>query len=243
MSASTINKEVATLKRVFNLAEQRGYLPEGTNPFAGIKKRKVSERPRRYVSGEEIRNMIERAPSLRWRAMLSLLYTTGLRLAEACHLTWDDVYFEAGMVRVAPKRDAGTRIPWEPKDHELRHIRSGSGWPGCSASSRPGSRRTCPTLPHRERYAHVMEKLREGRWEEGRQLINNVLRDFRVIAKRAGVKPCTVHDLRRSCLTNWAREVPAHVLQKLAGHSSMETTLKYLPHRRPQRSGACAPGR
>jgi integrase len=78
-----------------------------------------------------------------------------------------------------------------------------------------------------ERYDHVMEKFRDGRWEEGRQLINNALRDFRALGRRAGVKSCTMHDLRRSCLTNWAREVPAHVLQKLAGHSSMETTLKY----------------
>ncbi len=35
---------------------------------------------------------------------------------------------------------------------------------------------------------------------------------------------CTLHDLRRSCLTNWARELPAHVVKKLAGHSSVETT-------------------
>jgi len=37
----------------------------------------------------------------------------------------------------------------------------------------------------------------------------------------------TVHDLRRSCITNWARELPIHVVQKLAGHSDIRTTQKY----------------
>jgi len=35
-----------------------------------------------------------------------------------------------------------------------------------------------------------------------------------------------VEDLRRSCITNWAKELPAHVAQRLAGHSSLETTVR-----------------
>jgi len=37
----------------------------------------------------------------------------------------------------------------------------------------------------------------------------------------------TFHDLRRSCITNWARHLPAHVVQKLAGHSDLKTTQRY----------------
>jgi len=228
VSASTINKEIASLKRVFNLAQRRSYLPEGSNPFVGIDKRKVSQRAKRYVSGEEVRRIIKHAPSLKWRVLLSLLYTTGLRLSEACHLTWDDVDFGTGMVQVAPKRDPRRTVPWEPKDHELRHIPLGKataellrGWQSARADGVPY------LFVPAERYERVMQQLRGGQWHEGRELMNNVLRSFKVIVKNAGARPCTVHDLRRSCLTNWAREVPAHVLQRLAGHSSMETTLKY----------------
>ena len=78
-----------------------------------------------------------------------------------------------------------------------------------------------------ERPDWKLGQFRAGKRHEGRGPINNVLRDFKTILRRAGVGPCTVPDLCRSCLTNWARQVPAHVLQKLAGHSSMETTLKY----------------
>jgi len=122
-SASTINKEIMTLRRVFNLAaSRRRYLPEGQNPFKKVKKRKVSRKPIRYVSAEEMRRLLAEAPTLRWRAFLTLLYTTGLRLNEACHLTWANIDFENGMLQVSAKRDTTTTVPWEPKDHELRHI-------------------------------------------------------------------------------------------------------------------------
>jgi integrase len=44
---------------------------------------------------------------------------------------------------------------------------------------------------------------------------------------RANVKKCTIHDLRRSAITNWAQELPFQVVHELAGHSSIKTTMKY----------------
>lgn len=46
--------------------------------------------------------------------------------------------------------------------------------------------------------------------------------------KRAGIGKYTLHDLRRSCITNWARRgTPIHVAQKLAGHADIQTTQKF----------------
>ena len=58
-------------------------------------------------------------------------------------------------------------------------------------------------------------------------LVNNVLRRFKTICRRAGVGPYTIHDLRRSCITNWARHLPIHVVQQLAGHSDINTTRQF----------------
>jgi hypothetical protein len=44
---------------------------------------------------------------------------------------------------------------------------------------------------------------------------------------KASVTGCVLHDLRRSCITNWAHILPIHVVQKLAGHSDIKTTQKY----------------
>ena len=58
-------------------------------------------------------------------------------------------------------------------------------------------------------------------------LVNNVLRRFKTICRRAGVGPYTIHDLRRSCITNWAQHLPIHVVQQLAGHSDIKTTQQF----------------
>lgn len=44
---ATVNKDISTLHRIFNLAiEPRDYLAEGQNPFTKIKKRKMAQNPR-----------------------------------------------------------------------------------------------------------------------------------------------------------------------------------------------------
>lgn len=64
--------------------------------------------------------------------------------------------------------------------------------------------------------------------EEGNPLGNNVLRSFRRIVKRAGIKPCNLYDLRRTFISHLAMAgVNEAVVQQLAGHASMQTTLKH----------------
>ena len=76
-----------------------------------------------------------------------------------------------------------------------------------------------------------LEKIRErqkvGDWTSRSEVINNLGRDFGVIRSRAGVAGCTLPDLRRSAITNWAGQLPIQVVQQLAGHSDISTTRKY----------------
>jgi integrase len=53
------------------------------------------------------------------------------------------------------------------------------------------------------------------------------MRDVTTIIRRAKVEAFTLHDLRRSCITNWAKSLPIQAVQQLAGHSNIETTRKY----------------
>ncbi|UCE50797.1 MAG: site-specific integrase, partial [Phycisphaerales bacterium] len=47
------------------------------------------------------------------------------------------------------------------------------------------------------------------------------------MCRHEGANPFTLHDLRRSCITNWSKKLPIQTVQQLAGHSSIETTRKY----------------
>jgi len=66
-----------------------------------------------------------------------------------------------------------------------------------------------------------------GEWSPDSEAVNNIARDFGVIRLHAGVAKRTLHDLRRSAITNWAQKLPIQVVQQLAGHSDISTAKKY----------------
>lgn len=74
------------------------------------------------------------------------------------------------------------------------------------------------------RWVYYRRQVETKAWKPGTVWANNVLRRFLTLCRRAGVVPYTIHDLRRSCITNWARQLPIHVMPQLAGHSDIRTT-------------------
>ena len=77
------------------------------------------------------------------------------------------------------------------------------------------------------RWDYYRDCVKNGTWRIGQDLTNNTLRHFKTICCRAGVESYTIHDLRRSCITNWAKQLPIHVVQQLAGHSDIQTTQQF----------------
>jgi len=43
-----------------------------------------------------------------------------------------------------------------------------------------------------------------------------------------------MHDLRRAAITHWARKLAAPIVQELAGHADIKTTLRYYVSIRPE---------
>ena len=78
-----------------------------------------------------------------------------------------------------------------------------------------------------DRLRHIQAAKAVGTWREGQAVINNLERDWRQLVSGADLPHTTIHDLRRSAITNWERVLPIHVVMKLAGHASMETTRRY----------------
>ncbi|MCK4294776.1 MAG: tyrosine-type recombinase/integrase [Planctomycetes bacterium] len=77
------------------------------------------------------------------------------------------------------------------------------------------------------RLLHILNRRSRGDWEPDSEIVNNLVRDLKVICRHAGANPFTFHDLRRSCIANWSKKLPIQTVQQLAGHSSIETTRKY----------------
>jgi hypothetical protein len=84
------------------------------------------------------------------------------------------------------------------------------------------------------RWDYYRQQVERRQWVQGKDLVNNLLLRFKTICRRPAVGPITIHDLRRSCITNWAQHLPIHVVQQLAGRSDIKTTPQFFLSVRPQ---------
>ena len=163
-----------------------------------------------------------------WQVLVALCYTAGTRLNEAINLTWADVDFEKDAVRVIAKPEIGDLQGWRPKDVDSRII--------------PIPKLTVDLLTKAQAVANVcnpyvliptarLERIKaakeNGAWNENGRVINNVQNRWQRLCREAGITHATVHDLRRSAITNWAHRLPIHVVKELAGHANIATIQRY----------------
>jgi integrase len=163
-------------------------------------------------------------PVLRWQGMIALAYCCGLRLGEVLNLTWRDVDFAEGRLRVVAKRGEADMLDWSPKDKDRRIL------PVPAPASNLLTRLQLDPSAG-EVYLFVLGKGPNAGQRIGR---NNVWRDFDAIRRQAGLPKCSMHDLRRSFCTNLSRAIPMHVVQELAGHSDIRTTRRFYVQVEPE---------
>ena len=243
-SPATVNKAKRTLKAAFSVAvSPLGYLRE--NPFRPIKPDRVPDSPIRYVTPEEFASLVATCrrqcggAALWWETFLTVCYTAGLRYSEGLNLTWHDIDFEGDRITVVAKKERPETIAWTPKDYETRTIPIPSETVALLAKLQHQSPDgyAYVFLPV-QRFELIKAAQESGRWREGQAVINNFSRRFEQIvvrsAKRAPTlvdterKPTiSIHDLRRSAITNWSKAVNMQTVMRMAGHSNIETTQRY----------------
>lgn len=235
-SVSTVNKDIRTLRSIFNLAiEPRGYLVEGQNPFAKIKERKTTEKPIRYVDIQEYSAFMDAATKLWWKAFLSIAYGSGLRRNEVLHLTWVDVDLEQQRIEIQAKKAASEILEWDPKNRKNRVVPMSDETAKLLIDLQVKSPEFHPYIfVSPERLDRIKKRLEAGKWYARSEVVNNLHERFNTIRRHANVAKCTIHDLRRSAITNWAKDLPIQVVQTLAGHADINTTRKYYLAVRPE---------
>lgn len=101
-SAATVSRSLASLKSFFSFAVTQGALEQ--NPAAHIQVEKAEKKLPQILTGKEVELLLEQpkcvdAKGYRDKAMLELLYATGIRVSELINLNVDDVNLPGGFIK------------------------------------------------------------------------------------------------------------------------------------------------
>lgn len=206
---ASVRQEILVLSAIYREARKREIIPADRNPVALVKKPTVENTVVRFLSADEEKEILARAPEP-LRSAIVLAIHTGAREGELVRLTWADVRWEERAIVLRHTKAKKDRVvPLSDTAHETlrampRHV-------------------TCP---------HVFVT------PDGLPYVrfNNTV--WRRILRDAGIR-CRWHDLRHTTGSRLAAAgVPAVAIRDLLGHGSLAVTTKYLHLSRADLSAA-----
>jgi integrase len=202
---NTVNMEIKTLRSILNYAIKWGYLRN--NPTTGVKKLKVVDAKKpRFLSSAEIKIMLEKCgPEL--YPIFYVMLNTGMRLGELLYLMWSDIDFERNRIYIQAKEF------WHPKTGER-------------------------IIPMSDGVKLELQKIKSEQLiskgfvfpgKDGGPLTIKLRERFKTVTKRCGFPDVTkLHTLRHTFASHLVMKgVDLPTVQKLLGHSDIQTTMIY----------------
>ena len=200
------NHVVDLLSRIYNLAEDRGDIPEMSNPCRLVVKNRERSRER-FLTEEEFRRLgrvldeAERSKGVSVHAVaaIRLLLLTGCRKGEILNLRWDQVDLEAGELNLPETKTGPRTIVLSPEAASvLRRI------------------------PRLADNPHVIPGKIRGR------PMRNLNDPWEIVCERAGLVDMRLHDCRHSYASRaLALGESLPMIGRLLGHTQVETTARY----------------
>ncbi|WP_230400098.1 site-specific tyrosine recombinase XerD [Novisyntrophococcus fermenticellae] len=212
LSPATVSRSVASIRAFFQFQVKEHKLSE--DPSEGLKPPKVEKKLPEILTVQEVDLLLaqpdDRTPKgIRDKAMLELLYATGIRVSELIHLKLSDVNMQLGYItckdhekdRIVPFGSTARRA----LERYIKEARGGllgaqdAGWLFVNCSGKSMSR--------------------QGFWK--------VLKGY---ASQAGIMAdITPHTLRHSFATHLLQNgADLKSVQEMLGHSDISTTQMYL---------------
>lgn len=112
-SAATVNRKIASLRAFYNYMAAQKLIAE--NPTANIKSPKIERKSIEYLTIGEIENLLSKPDQsmkgLRDKAILELLYATGIRVSEVVEMNIEDVNLRMGFVTCTGEHGKARIIP------------------------------------------------------------------------------------------------------------------------------------
>jgi integrase/recombinase XerD len=114
LDSRTVARHLVTIRHLFRFAFSEGMITE--NPAANVAAPKFRRSLPEFLSVGEVDRLLRQPDvsttlGLRDKAMIELLYSTGLRVSELCGLKAADIQLEAGCLRCIGKGDKERLVP------------------------------------------------------------------------------------------------------------------------------------
>ncbi|MDH7511501.1 MAG: tyrosine recombinase XerC [Clostridiales bacterium] len=212
LKKSSLARKLAAVRSFFQFCVKKGWL--AGNPARIVATPKQDKRVPSFLSEEEMADFLETPRSdkplgLRDRAILELLYATGIRVSELVGINQEDVNFKERLIRVRGKGKKERLVPF-----------------GRIAGERMtdylGARLALLKGEAGEKALFVNY---QGRRLTARSVERIVDKYIRLAAVRRKISP---HSLRHSFASHLlSRGADLRVIQELLGHESLATTQKY----------------
>ena len=206
LSKATIARKLAAVRSCFRFLARRAALP--TNPARQVRSPRLGRRLPSFLPVDEATVLLNAPPEpsaagARDRALLELLYASGLRVAEGCGLDLDDLDEARRTVRVVGKGDKERVVPVGETALEA-----------LAAHLAMRGRRRGPLFLNAR---------------GGRLTPRSAHRIVRARARQAGIdQRVTPHTLRHSFATHMlGAGADLRLIQELLGHSRLSTTQRY----------------
>ncbi len=223
-ASSTVARKVAAIKSFFHYLVDQDILED--DPTATLDSPKVRKRLPRAIAQKDLERLLsepgrDQTPkAFRDRALLELLYATGLRVTELVSLNVDDVNMASSTLRVVRSREKGERIvpiherAIEPLQEYLERGRM---------QLLRDPQETALFLNHRGR-----RLTRQGLW----LIVKHYVREVGM------VEEVTPHTLRHTFAAHLIeKRADLEYVQELLGHANISTTQVYTQIGKEEESG------
>ncbi len=213
-SKATVARKLATLRSFYKYLIRSGHIE--SNPMSSVRTPKQEKKLPRFLEYEEVKRLLETPPLDTWlgsrdRAILEVLYSTGIRVSELVALNMDDIDFLGEVVHVRGK--------------------------GKKERIAPISSSALQTIQHYMEFRNKRSQNNENFDmkvlfvnKHGRRLsTRSVRRKMDKYLKIAGLDPnISPHTLRHSFATHMLNNgADLRSVQELLGHQSLSTTQVY----------------
>lgn len=213
-SKSTMARKIATLRSFYKFLVRRNYID--SNPVNPVRTPKQEKKLPRFLEYEEVKRLLNAPPTDNWlgardRAILEVLYSTGMRVSEIVALNMEDVDFLGEVIhirgkgkkeRISPIGSSALQAIQHYIEFRNRRMQNDSNFDG-----------------------KVLFANKHGK----RLSVRSVRRKMDKYLEIAGLDPSiSPHTLRHSFATHMLNNgADLRSVQELLGHQSLSTTQVY----------------